>query len=50
MNDNSSYISSVSNYTYKKCVNFFLSRSYSSDSLSEPDSVPDSLYPHSEGI
>ena len=41
LNDDSSYISPVSNYTYKKHVNFFLSRSYSSDSLSEPDSVRD---------
>ena len=41
LNDDSSYISPVSNYTYKKLVNCFLSRSYSSDSLSEPDSVRD---------
>ena len=41
LNDASSYISSVSNYTYKKLVIFFLFRSYSSDSLSELDSVRD---------
>ena len=41
LNDNSSYISSVSNYIYKKNVNIFLFRSYPSDSLSESDSVRD---------
>ena len=50
LDDDSLYISSVGNYTYKKLVNFFLSFSYSSDSLSECLSVPDSLYPHPEGI
>ena len=41
LNDDSSYISPVSNYTDEKLVNIFLTRSYSSDSLSEPDSVRD---------
>uniref|UniRef100_UPI003FEF062C hypothetical protein n=1 Tax=Bacteroides intestinalis TaxID=329854 RepID=UPI003FEF062C len=41
VNDNSLYISSISNYAYKKRVDFFLSRSSSSHSLSEPDSVSD---------
>ena len=45
VNDNSLYISSISNYAYKKRVDFFLSRSSSSHSLSECLSVPDSLYP-----